>query len=49
MHGTYEQNKASILRWRAKNKESHSEMHRRHSLKSYRWKKIRFEFLAILL
>lgn len=45
MHGTYEQNKGSIIRWREKNRLLYNQAHKRF----YAWKKIRFEFLAILL
>jgi hypothetical protein len=49
MHGTYEQNKASHLRWREKNKERAREINLRAVKRFNSWKQIRFEFLAILL
>ncbi len=45
MHGTYEQNKASIIRWRVNNRQLYNLTAKRF----YAWKKIRTEFLAILL
>jgi hypothetical protein len=45
MHGTYLQNKASVDRWRAKNKERLYALNR----KSLQWRKVRLEFLNILM
>lgn len=45
MHGTYEQNKASVYRWRDKNRT----LHNLYSKRIYAWKKIAKEFLLILL
>lgn len=45
MHGTYEQNKASINRWREKNIDGYNSYHRRYRS----WRKIRLEFLYILI
>ena len=42
---TYEQNKPHIYIWREKNRCRHREI----DLKAKRWKKIKMEFLAILL
>lgn len=45
MHGTYEQNKASAIRWREKNKDTYNGYFRKYTI----WKNIKKEFLAILL
>lgn len=45
MHGTYEQNKASVYKWRQKN----LARNRAINLKAYHWKKIQMIYLNILL
>ena len=45
MKGTYEQNKASFERWRQKNKAKMCSHIKRYQA----WRKIKFEFMAILL
>ncbi len=45
MHGTYLQNKASVDRWRDKNKNGYNTYHRKY----HSWKKIRLEFFNILI
>jgi hypothetical protein len=46
---TYQQNKASIYRWRIKNPEQHKANLRKSMQKHYYWNKIKKEFLNILL
>jgi len=49
MHGTYEQNKASMTRWKAKNREIYLN-NKRDGMRRLRfWNSIKVEFLAILL
>lgn len=49
MHGTYEQNKASVARWKEKNREKYLTVARNHMRQVNIWKKAKLEFLAILL
>ena len=46
---SYAKNKAHILNWRAKNRERHQELDRIQHKRSYHWKKIKTEFLLILI
>jgi hypothetical protein len=49
MHGTYEQNKASVQRWIAKNRDMVLSKKRLGMKRLRTWKSIQIEFLAILL
>lgn len=46
---SYAKNKIHIQKWRENNREAYRELDRKHHRKSYQWKKIKMEFLAILL
>lgn len=45
MHGTYLQNKQSLYNWVEKNRDRHNEYVRNWK----RWKKVKHEFLMILI
>jgi hypothetical protein len=45
----YSQNKIHIYNWRAKNKERYNALNKIHVKKYQTWRKIKFEFLSILL
>jgi len=49
MHGTYQQNKASVLRWTAKNPDKIKIYTSKYERKRGEWLKIQRVFLKILL
>ena len=46
---SYDKNKIHIQKWKEKNYERYKELDRKHHRKTYQWKKIKTEFLLILL
>jgi hypothetical protein len=46
---SYAQNKKHILKWRENNKDKYREIDRIQHRKIYHWKKIKTEFLSILI
>ena len=46
---SYIKNKIHIDNWRNKNREKYKELDRKHHKKNYQWKKIKHQFLRILL
>jgi hypothetical protein len=49
MPPTYKQNKEHIYKWRANNMDKIREIDNRRKKRAYYWKKIRLEFLQILI
>jgi hypothetical protein len=49
MPTSYAKNKIHIQKWREKNPEKNREINRKNQLKYDRWKKVKMDFLRILL